>query len=51
MKTRSGHTLDSLLWMDDACTVHYDTEKLQEVLSVINHVAKKYHVVFGIKKV
>ena len=42
--------IDSLLWMDDACTIHYDLDKQQGILDTINYVSKKYHVVFGIKK-
>ena len=36
--------------MDDVLAIHYDLEIMQEILDTVNHVAKKYHVVFGIKK-
>ena len=50
LMTKSGEKIDSLLWMDDVLTIHYDLEIMQEILDTVNHVAKKYHVVFGIKK-
>ena len=46
----NGDILDSLLWMDDVCLIHHDLKKLQEILEVTNHVAKKYHIEFGAAK-
>ena len=46
----NGDILDSLLWMDDVCLIHHDLKKLQEILDVTNHVAKKYHIEFGAAK-
>ena len=48
--TETGHILESLLWMDDVCLVHYDFAKLQKILNITNHVARKYHVEFGAAK-
>ena len=36
--------------MDDVCLIHYDLDKLQKILDIANHVAKKYHIVFGAAK-
>ena len=36
--------------MDDVCLIHYDLVKLQEILDVANHIAKKYHIEFGAAK-
>ena len=49
-KTETNITLDSLLWMDDVCLIHYDLDKLQEILDITNHVANKYHIQFGAAK-
>ena len=50
IETEAGEILDSLLWMDDVCLIHYDLDKLQKILDIANHVAKKYHIVFGAAK-
>ena len=50
IETATGEKMDSLLWMDDVCLIHYDLEILQEMLNITNHVAKKYHIEFGAPK-
>jgi len=50
IKTESGTLLNSLLWMDDVCLIHHDPNTLQKMLDITNHVAKKYHIVFGAAK-
>ena len=43
-------TIDPLLWMDDACLIHSGRNKLQKMLDITNHIAKKYHIEFGAAK-
>ena len=50
IETEAGIILDSLLWMDDVCLIHHDLDKLQKMLDITNHVAKKYHIEFGAAK-
>ena len=50
LMTKTGNKVDSLLWMDDVCLIHFDQEKLQEILNVTNYVAQKYHIEFGAAK-
>ena len=46
----TGEKIYSLLWMDDVCLIHNDRDKLQQMLDVTIHVAKKYHIKFGAAK-
>ena len=50
LKMNKNINIDSLLWMDDVCLVHYDLEILQEMLDTTNHVALKYHIHLGAAK-
>ena len=36
--------------MDDVSLIHNDRDKLQQMLDITNHVAKKYHIEFGAAK-
>ena len=50
LKTKQGTQLNTLLWMDDVCLIHHDLTKLQQMLDITNHVAKKHHIEFGAAK-
>ena len=50
IETDQDVIIDSLLWMDDVCLIHHDINKLQKMLDVTNHIAKKYHIEFGAAK-
>ena len=50
IETDQDVIIDSLLWMDDVCLIHHDRNKLQKMLDITNHIAKKYHIEFGAAK-
>ena len=50
IETDQDVIIDSLLWMDDVCLIHHDINKLQKMLDITNHIAKKYHIEFGAAK-
>ena len=50
IETDQDVIIDSLLWMDDVCLIHHDRNKLQKMLDITNHIARKYHTEFGAAK-